>query len=37
MLKLKQFWEAANAKTTVVATTATTANTVVTNANRIAT
>ena len=37
MLKLKQFWESANAKTTVVATTATTANTVVTNANRIAT
>lgn len=34
MLKLKQFWESANAKTTVVATTA---NTVVTNANRIAT
>ena len=37
MLKLKQFWESANAETTVVATTATTANTVVTNANRIAT
>lgn len=37
MLKLKQFWESANAKTTVVATTATTANTVVTNANRVAT
>ena len=37
MLKLKQFWESTNAKTTVVATTATTANTVVTNANRIAT
>ena len=37
MLKLKQFGESANAKTTVVATTATTANTVVTNANRIAT
>lgn len=37
MLKLKQFWESANAKTTVVATTATTANTVVTNTNRIAT
>lgn len=37
MLKLKQFWESANAKTTIVATTATTANTVVTNANRIAT
>lgn len=37
MLKLKQFWESANANTTVVATTATTANTVVTNANRIAT
>lgn len=37
MLKLRQFWESANAETTVVATTATTANTVVTNANRIAT
>ena len=37
MLKLTQFWEAANAETRVVATTATTANTVVTNANRIAT
>ena len=37
MLKLKQFWESVNARTTVVATTATTANTVVTNANRIAT
>lgn len=37
MLKLKQFWESANARTTVVATTATTANTVATNVNRIAT
>lgn len=37
MLKLRQFWESVNARTTVVATTATTANTVVTNANRIAT
>lgn len=37
MLKLRQFWESVNASTTVVATTATTANTVVTNANRIAT
>ena len=37
MLKLKQLQESANAETTVVATTATTANTVVTNANRIAT
>lgn len=37
MLKLKQIQEAANVKTTVLATTATTANTVVTNANRIAT
>lgn len=37
MLQLRQFWESVNARTTVVATTATTANTVVTNANRIAT
>lgn len=37
MLKLRQFWESVNARTTVVATTATTANTVATNVNRIAT